>query len=300
MPKFNNELLPLPVRARLARKLIQFYNFGRGKDRLFLILRGLLNIPRSGVVEIAADIRLQLNLDDYLQRWIFCHRLEDEHDYYLMSRILKKGEHFIDVGANIGIVSLLAAKAVGPDGVVYAIEALSATREFLERNLELNTCSNVRILPFALMDETREVEFYASIDGNIGGSSLSGHGPKDSPVTVQGRTLDSLVADGTIGRCDVMKMDIEGAEPLAIKGMTGLLATQKPRVVMIEVADVLLAQFGATAADILKVFSDLGYDWFRAGRGGRLKRITESDLTGFDNLWAVLPGGVDKRFLSDE
>jgi FkbM family methyltransferase len=285
-----------PFRSRLARRLVRSYNLPRGKDRLFLILHSALGLPSSVIIEYFMGARIILDLEDYLQRWIYCHRIEDDPDYYLISKILRAGEHFVDVGANIGIVTLIASKVVGEHGKVYAIEALPSTRDQLIQNLSLNSTKNVVVVPFALLDQNRDANFYASEDGNIGGSSLSSSGNKARPVMVEGRTFNSLLADGTIERCDVLKIDIEGAEVLALNGMGSLFERSKPRAVMIEISDVLLAQFSSTPAEIINFFLVHGYEWFKATQNG-FKRLRELEIKGFNNLWAILPGGVSEEFL---
>ena len=285
-----------PIRAKLARTIIQSFDLKRGKDRLYLTLRSIFQIPQKLTIDLTPTVKLNVNLDDYLQRWIFCHRLQDEPDYYYIGKILKKGEHFLDIGANIGIVSLIASRAVGDSGKVYSVEALPTTRQLLEENIALNDAKNIKVVPFALLDKSGEVEFFGAIDGNIGGSSLSAQGQKGKPVIVEGKTLDSLLADGTIEKCDVMKMDIEGAEILALRGMSNLFAKNKPRAVMIEVADEHLAQFSAKPADIIEFFSNHGYLWYEALPEG-FKQVQNLDLTGYNNLWAILPNGVEGKFL---
>ncbi len=285
-----------PIRAKIARTIIQNFNFLRGKDRLYLTLRSILQIPQKLTVDLTPAVDLNINLEDYLQRWIFCHRLEDEPDYFYIGKVLKPGEHFLDIGANIGIVSLIASRSVGNTGKVYSVEALPATRKLLEENIALNEAQNIKVVPFALLDKTGEVQFFGSIDGNIGGSSLSAQGQKGAPVIVEGRTLDSLLADGTIERCDVMKMDIEGAEILALQGMKNLFANHKPRAVMIEIADEHLAQFSAKPADVIEFFTNHGYLWYEAKPDG-FQAVQNLHLTGYNNLWAILPNGVEEKFL---
>lgn len=285
-----------PLRARIARQIIQLWSFSRGRDRTYLVLRSALRIPRKVTVDITPSVNINLDLDDYLQRWIFCHRLEDEPDYSLLEKILHKGDYFLDIGANIGITSLLASGRIGSEGRVYAVEALPATQKLLAENLALNEASNIQIVPFALLDKNTKVEFYGSTNGNIGGSSLSEQGQKADAVTVQGKTLDSLLLDGTIKRCDVMKIDIEGAEFLALQGMREFFTRSKPRVIMIEVYEMLLAQFSAKPSDIINFFANHGYVWYRASRNG-LELLENLDIKGNNDLWAVLPDSIDRGLL---
>lgn len=287
---------PTPLRVSLGRRIIQEYNLSRGKDRLFLTLNSILRFPRETVIDISGSVKLHVDLSDYLQRWMFCHKLTDEFDYHMIREILREGDHFVDVGANIGIVSLIASEKIGDTGKVYAIEASPQIRQLLERNIRLNRADNVYVVPFALLDSDREVEFYVSTSGNIGGSSLSSEGQKASATVVNGRTFDGLMADGTIGKCDVLKMDIEGAELMALKGMGSLFSNAKPRAVMIEISDELLAEFQGTPGDVINFFLEHGYAWYRAASGG-FETVTDLNIKGFNNLWAILPNGVEKQFL---
>lgn len=284
------------LRVDLVRRLVQSYGWARGKDRLFLILRSLGLLPRMVTASIAEGVRLRLDLDDYLQRWMFCHKLEEEYDYHWLTKILRKGDHFVDIGANIGIVSLLASRVVEQAGKVYAIEALPETRDHLFANIAENSVTNVLVIPFALLDENREVEFFASRNGNIGGSSLVGRDEQDSPISVTGRTFDSLLQDETIERCDVLKMDIEGAELLALKGMSGLFLNDKPRAVLIEVSEELLTSFGAKPSNIVNFFLEHDYEWYRAELNG-FEKVVDLEIKGFNNLWAFAPGTLPQDFL---
>ena len=282
------------LRIEAAKSLIRAYPFSRGKDRVYLILRSLLRLPSLVTTDITENVKLNLDLDDFLQRWTFCHNLEDETDYFWMSRFLREGDSFIDVGANIGIVSIIAARIVGEAGCVYAIEALPQTREALEKNIDLNKIQNIKVVAAALLDEDRTVEIFASNDGNIGGSSISAVGDKAIGISVSGRSLNSLQDEGIITKCDVMKMDIEGAEMLALRGMSNLFSTGKPRGVMIEISETLLKQFDTQPEEILSFFEDLGYEWYSTSRKGFTK-FCRSELRSFNNLWAIQPNVLTKE-----
>ncbi len=60
-----------PRRAQTARRIVQSYNLPRGKDRLYLLLRSALQLPQKMIVDITPSIDLHLDLDEYLQRWLF-------------------------------------------------------------------------------------------------------------------------------------------------------------------------------------------------------------------------------------
>lgn len=276
----------IPCRARVARRLIQMYNFPRGKDRLYLILRSVLSLPRRMVIDLDSSLLLSCDLDEFLQRWLYCNGLDADPDFVAMRNILHPRDHFVDVGANIGVCSLIASVAVGEKGIVYAVEALPSTLTLLEENLELNKITNVRILPIALTDHDGEVVFYGSTNGNLGASSLSNEDLDGVPVSVPARMLDSLIAEGTISGCDVLKIDIEGAELLALRGMQKLFEEHPPRAVMIEVSEPLLKHFSRTPKDLIDFFTRHGYVWHRATAKG-LERLSDLNVRGHQNLWAL-------------
>ena len=99
-------------------------------------------------------------------------------------------------------------------------------------------------------------------------TSLSAIGDKGEPVRVSARTLDSLISDGTVAGCDVLKIDIEGAEPLALRGMGKLFAEHPPRAVLIEISESLLANFNVTPTQVIEFFTQQGYIWHRATAQG--------------------------------
>lgn len=276
----------IPYRARAARRLIQMYNLPRGKDRLYLILRSALKLPRRMVIDLECSLRLNCDLDEFLQRWLYCNGLDADPDFVVMRNILRPNDRFVDVGANIGVCSLIGSIAVGEEGIVYAVEALPSTLTLLEENLALNEVRNVRILPVAMTDHDGEVFFYGSTNGNLGASSLSNEDLEGVPVSVPARTLDSLMAEGTVAGCDVLKIDIEGAELLALRGMQKLFEEHPPRAVMIEVSEPLLKHFSRAPKDLIDFFSGYGYVWHRAtGKG--LERLRDLNVRGHQNLWAL-------------
>lgn len=287
-----------PHRSKLVRFIVRSFNFSRGKDRLFIILRSVLRIPRNVTIEFIPGTVINLDLNDYLQRWIYCHHLTDDFDYFMLGKVLQKGEHFVDIGANIGITSLIASRAVGEAGMVYSVEALPGTRRELNRNVAANGLGNVKVIPCAILDEDKDVEFFASTDGNIGGSSISNAGEKAPPIVVEGHKFDSLIENKTIEKCDVLKMDIEGAEVLALKGMKELFLNNKPRAVMIEVSHKLLGQFGAKPSEIIEFFLKHHYLWYTATANG-FKPSGQLEIGDFANLWAIIPNSADDLIIQE-
>jgi FkbM family methyltransferase len=132
---------------------------------------------------------------------------------------LRPGMAFLDVGANIGYYTAIAARLVGSAGVVHAFEPNNSVRAMLNENIHLNSLTNVVVHAQALSDASGEVTFYESTwNANQGISSMFPGDALTHVTRVASTTLDELVPTFDGRSIDLVKMDIEGAEPLAIEG----------------------------------------------------------------------------------
>jgi FkbM family methyltransferase len=139
----------------------------------------------------------------------------------LISREVRPGSVFWDVGANVGFYSLLASKLVG-SGKVFAFEPAPRNLSYLRKHLTLNRVRNVEVLAIAVCDKNGSSRFETEESGLMG--HLSGEGG----ITVPTATLDSLVDDGAVLPPDYVKMDIEGAELLALHGASRTFQRFRP------------------------------------------------------------------------
>jgi FkbM family methyltransferase len=177
---------------------------------------------------------------------------------------LHPGDVFVDVGANIGYFSLLAARKVGPEGRVIAVEAVSELATAVRANAQLNGFSQVEVVDAAASDSVGEVELMLA--EHPGGATISS---ADTPPDLVGRrtvrtvTLDSLWADGRRPAPTLVKIDVEGAELPVLRGMAGLLRTHAPRVLCEldssdrGVLDRKVAEFRSLMADHDYIVEDL-------------------------------------------
>jgi len=138
-----------------------------------------------------------------------------------ISREVRPKSVFWDIGANVGFYSLLASKLVR-SGKVFAFEPVPRNLEHLRKHLVLNRVTNVEVLPIAVSDENGSARFQVEQSGSMG--HLSGEGS----ITVQIATLDSLVDEGKVLPPDYVKMDIEGAELLALRGSSRTFQRFRP------------------------------------------------------------------------
>jgi FkbM family methyltransferase len=139
--------------------------------------------------------------------------------------LLHAGGVFVDVGANIGYFTALAAHRVGAAGLVLAIEPMDKNLQLIYRSLERNGFNNVRVHACAASDRMETV-CVATGSGTSNGQVLRSSELSRSSIWAQTRRLDDLVAD--VRRIDLVKMDIEGFELLAWRGFRRSLAQHRP------------------------------------------------------------------------
>ena len=152
-----------------------------------------------------------------------------------LRELIPPGAVIFDVGANIGYVSLLLAKAAGEAGKVFAFEALPSNVEQLRRNVALNGMEErVTVIDRAVTQAPGPVRFLVHASGGMGKAAGSaGRDDKyQSEVTVPGISLDEFVYGQGNPPPQVVKMDIEGGEVLALPGMRRVLAEARPLMLM--------------------------------------------------------------------
>ncbi len=172
---------------------------------------------------------------------------------------LDPGDCFVDIGANIGFVTLAGSRIVGPRGKVFAVEPNPILVARLRRMLAHNQISNVMVLPFAAGDRT--VNIGLSQDAHHGNNHIVTD-TATAPTIVPMRSLDDMVhGELPAFRKTLVKLDVEGAEIMALRGMSNLI--QRLGVTfLIEVSDERLRQNGGSAEGLLNMMHASGYAAF--------------------------------------
>jgi FkbM family methyltransferase len=141
--------------------------------------------------------------------------------------ILREGSVFVDVGANIGYFSLLAASLVAEHGRVIAVEARADNVELLRRSALDNGFAQIEIHTCAAAERSGELIFYASGSAHSNGRVVREVEAWSSGLPrVRAAALDELLRD--VPRIDAVKLDIEGSEPRALEGMRELVRRHRP------------------------------------------------------------------------
>lgn len=207
----------------------------------------------------------------------------------LLHQFLKPGSVFLDVGANIGLMSCVAGKRVGEAGKVIAVEANPKTVEILQYNIEINNLQNVEILPVGVSDEVGSALIYENWTVNRGGASLIKHA--DEPgIEIRIETLDHLYEPEA--QLDLVKIDVEGKEPEVIAGGLAWFRKQLP-VFIVEVSESRGNQSGATPQQTVDAIRRVGdYRFFKQKgtkerRGPLVPIRSDEELPEHDNVIAI-------------
>jgi FkbM family methyltransferase len=167
-----------------------------------------------------------------------------------------------DVGANIGQYTLLAARRVGPQGQVHAFEPTPHVIAQLRHNVALNQLGNVRINPVAVSDHSGKATLYYFEGTDAGENTIMDAAGGTACGTVPTVTLDDYVAERGLRRVDVIKMDIEGAELLALQGASDLLSGENAPLLLMEVHAKTLGFSGLNMEQLLGLLGKHGYSFY--------------------------------------
>jgi len=203
-------------------------------------------IPRQAVVPI-----LQGPLRG--KKWIVG---SGNHGYWLGSYEIGKRALFVrsipaggvvyDLGANVGYYTLLASVLTGPRGKVFAFEPLPRNLEYLRRHLSLNRIENAAVIEAAVADRSGTVRFEQDA------STSKGRIGAEGGLEARSIALDERIDEGKLPRPDVLKIDIEGAELLALQGVRKALANSHPMIF-------LSTHSGKVHKDCVSFLAALGY-----------------------------------------
>lgn len=163
---------------------------------------------------------------------VFALRQLYERELAFLDRLVSPGMVVVDAGANYGIYTVVAARLVGPSGRVLSFEPGRQAFSVLKMNIEINQLHNVRAYRAALSDKNGKARLYHSENGR---TSFSLGCPKSAPVgfeEVTTRTLESVLQEEVAGRVGLIKLDVEGAEELALRGVRDAILHSRPTIIL--------------------------------------------------------------------
>ncbi len=236
-----------PFMYRFSRMLLNL-TYSEGRHNILETVvpydQGLININT-------------VNSHEY--KLLFFHSYEKEISG-IIKRIVKPGDVCIDIGANIGGLTLIMAHIVGSHGKVIAVEPHPLIAQRLKANLELNRLNNCCIIQAAISDKEGKATLYTPPDNafNQGLSSLSPSKLTPNQIiidTIRGIRLTEDIDNGT---CTFVKIDVEGHDLIVLKELKEIITNHRPHII-IEYSRDRWEKNGGTFEQVMEFLSDFNY-----------------------------------------
>lgn len=222
----------------------------RGRDRALDAL--IARLPAEADVTIDG-VRLRLDTRETTQAGLLIGGHLEPLTVAALRRLLRPGDTFVDVGAHAGVLSMVAAQAVGPTGCVLAIEPQPALGDRLLTNASLNGARQVVLVQAAVSDVDGWVTLHMQRQGDRSRLSLCAHEPNATEYTFETPMvrLDSLLSRRGVEHVRVLKVDVEGHELAVLRGCGDRLRD----------VDAVIAELlpGDAHADTLSLLSAAGF-----------------------------------------
>lgn len=243
-----------------------------------------LNEEDRFVATFDSDLKIRVNLSNQIEAQIFWQGVQggDRGEVKLLKSLLKPRDIFFDIGANIGVFSLLAAKRL-VKGEVHAFEPSTEHLSKLKQNIRMNGFRNIIVNEFGLSSSLSKKKLYIPTNGNTGKASI--YAERDSQekfleedITVQ--KLDDYVSRSNLKKVDILKIDVEGAELDVLDGARMTLKEHSPRILMEADAD-HLSKANRTFEELIDFLHDFDYSIYWIDNDSNLSEIHNT----FDYTW---------------
>jgi len=301
----------LDARIRLQHRLLAHYLRAElpAWSRLYRLLGGEDDARFEGFGVVRGKVhgyQMRLDLHNWSERltW-FLGRYHDLPLQQMLQRVLREGDRFVDIGANLGMLSLVAAACVGKSGSVVACEPNPRMVDRMRETFASNQLTTVDVVHAAVSDAPGTAELH-EFGGHAGWGSLSANGPDGSSATashqVECAVGDDLLAGYDDARPLVLKIDVEGHEVPVLRGLRRTLTERAP-LLFVEVADAHLRRAGYSARELCEELARLGYRGFALDARRRwlrhrvaLRPLREQEPHEVDALFVPARGVLAERF----
>ena len=256
---------------------------GHGIGRIYLIRiinNAVLKHIKSNFVVVRGH-KMFLDSKDSLNLSLY--GVYEEFETELIEKEVKKEDSVLDIGANIGYYTLIFAKLVGEHGKVFAFEPDPTNFELLRRNIEENGYKNVVLINKAVSDKSERLKLFLSED------NLADHRIYDSQDGRKFIEIESIRLDdyfkGYSGKIDFIKMDIEGTEYGAVRGMGTLFKKTKGLIIISEFWPFGLKRSGVEPVEYLNTLREYGFHLYELNE--KEKKLNSVDIAKLLKAYTV-------------
>lgn len=224
-----------------------------------------------------------LNPTEHIQQQLFWYGHYEKELGELLKKIVRPGDVFLDLGANIGYFSLLVA-INSPSANIISFEPAKDLFHYMNDNISLNNIKNVSAINAAAGEINEEKDLFISSPDNSGMSSF--HQPENysgKKERVKVLSMDEWFKTSGLSKIDIIKLDIEGSELAALKGMKEILQKQKP-VLIVEVNPETLSMFNLRPSDIYDYLKQLNFEGFLILENGRFTHLSQPEINKTTNV----------------
>ena len=268
----------------LYLKTIKNFSHGKGygkKNKLInLTVHGIESSLKTNYAQVWAG-KMFLHPNDAFRLSIY--GIHGTHDFKIIKNNVKDGDNVIDLGANIGYFTLILAKLVGPTGKVFAFEPDPRNLALLKKNVEYNNYKNVIIVPKAVSNVNDKCTLYTG-QKTFGQNKI--YKPKNTkiqkfiPIDSETVRLDDFFkTNGLLDKISFIKIDVEGAEFLALSGMKEILKLNKNIKIFTEAEISYLEDAGSSYDQFIDLLTENDFTFSLAdNRSETLTKVNKSQL----------------------
>ena len=193
-----------------------------------------------------------------------------------LNDICFKGMKVIDIGANVGYYSALTSDAVGPEGIVLAIEPDPESFKYLLKTIQASKFKNIRPFLKAASDHNNILPLFISKD-NRGDNRLYKTKQKRNSIKVETIIVDELIIENEIDQIDLIKIDVQGYEPKVIRGMQKIITSSNKITLLTEFWPQGIIDAGENPKDFLETLRNLDFSLYELNKQGKLILLRMED-----------------------
>lgn len=265
----------------------QNFSFPHRGLKYFLKLANALGIANKVYKKrLHNKFYMLLTPTEHIQQQLFWYGYYEKELGNLVKKVVRPNDVFIDIGANIGYFSILSA-TISPSVRVISFEPVKDLFKKMKENFSINDCKNIEAINAAAGEINERRELFISNADNLGMSSF--HQPENysgRKEKVEVVSIDNWFKTSGLSKIDLVKLDIEGSELAALKGMKGVLEKQKP-VLLVEINPETLSLFGLKPHDIFNYLKQLNFDGFLISDNGIPEYLNSIEINQTVNILFV-------------
>lgn len=281
MSKSKNEIFFYRCIDALLKWLFRRLPINRTTEHLVLFW-GYRFRPASQIVRLRNGQMMHVDPSDYLQCLIYYFGVFEPHCLAIVKKLLRTGDTFVDIGGNIGLYTIYGSQIVGLAGKVLTFEPIPSHCVRIRENLALNNITNFIVFETALGDKTGIVDLEIPEGGNQGCFSVSNNAEPiksgENKTRAKISRFDDVIRDNDPSKISLIKIDIEGAEFMALQGMQEMFSKFCPSVI-IELNQIALNRLGSNSFAVISWFQDKGYRGWTISITGRLQELSSDEIS---------------------